>query len=201
MTLHQQQKEEIFKPSKYILVQYATAKYDMVWTKKDNGKVVQAMLDLGEVVREDCRLFEDTFQKYGDLYFGPNDMYKVVEDPSYKDIMNLKNQLFKELKTWKEDNQKPLVIYIFACHGIQESGSQGVVVNEFDKRTEFYKIWKAEAMIRTFAKMFPNSYHLSFFVCCREIYNPFRHTGCVGGTHQEAVAMFKAKDKELEQKQ
>ena len=97
ITLHQQQKEDIFRPTKIAVVQFAAAKYDQVWTKKDNGKVVQAMLDLGDAVRKDCRLFEDTFQKYGDLYFGPNDMYKVVEDPSWNDMMNLKKQLVKDL--------------------------------------------------------------------------------------------------------
>ena len=115
-------------------------------------------------------------------------MYKIVNDPSFKDIDKLKKQLLKDLKAWKKENKKPLVVYIFASHGIQENGSQGVVVNEFDKKTQYYKIWKVEAMIRLFAKLFPNSYHLSFFACCREVYDPFRHTGCVGGTQEEAVA-------------
>ena len=90
------------------------------------------------------------------------------------------------MKQWS--NEKVLVVYIFASHGIQENGSQGVVVNEFDEKTGFYKIWKAEAMIRVLARLFPNSYHLGFFACCREVHDPFRHTGCVGGTYEEAVA-------------
>ena len=85
-------------------------------------------------------------------------------------------------------SEKVLVVYIFASHGIQENGSQGVVINEFDKSSGYYKIWKAEAMIRVLARLFPNSYHLGFFACCREVHDPFRHTGCVGGTYDDAVA-------------
>ena len=73
------------------------------------------------------------------------------------------------------------------------------MVNEFDDKTEFYKIWKVEALIRVLAKLYPNSYHLAFFACCREVYDPFRHTGCVGGTYDEAVAQFKAKEQEQKQ--
>ena len=131
-------------------------------------------------------MIEDSFKKYGELYSGPNDVYKMVEDPSYKDILKMKSQLSKDLKAWNKE--KTLVVYILASHGIQENGAQGVVVNEFDEKTGFYKIWKAEALIRVLAKLYPNSYHLAFFACCREVYDPFRHTGCVGGTYEEAVA-------------
>ena len=138
------------------------------------------MADLGLVVKQDCKLIEESFKKYGDLYFGPDDMYKLVDDPSYKEINKLKRQLMKDLKKWAKE--KTLVVYILASHGIQENGSQGVVVNEFDENTGFYKIWKVESMVRTLADIFPNSYHLTFFACCREVFDPFRHTGCVGGT-------------------
>ena len=147
---------------------------------------MQAMNNLGDVVKKDCKLIEESFEKYGKLYSGPNDMYKMVDDPSFKDISKLKFQLRKDLTAWNKE--KTFVIYILASHGIQENGSQGVVVNEFDKKTEFYKIWKIEALIRYFAKTYPNSYHLAIFACCREVYDPFRHTGCVGGSYEEAVA-------------
>ena len=47
-------------------------------------------------------------------------------------------------------------------------------------------------MIRTLASLFPNSYHLGFFACCREVHDPSRHSGCFGGTYQEAVVHFSA---------
>ena len=55
-------------------------------------------------------------------------------------------------------------------------------------------------MIRVFARLFPNSYHIGFFACCREVYDPFRHTGCVGGTNEEAVAQFEAMEVEQKKK-
>ena len=48
--------------------------------------------------------------------------------------------------------------------------------------------------------MFPGSYHISFFACCREIYDPSNHTGCAGGTREEAVAYFEAEAQELIQR-
>ena len=82
-TLLKQQQEDVFRPTKIILVAYATAKYNKVWTKKVDGSVAQAMADLGLVVKKDCELIEDSFKKYGELSFGPNEMYKMVNDPSY----------------------------------------------------------------------------------------------------------------------
>ena len=79
------------------------------------------MADLGLVVKTDCKLIEDSFKKYGELYFGPDDMYKMVDDPSYKDINKMRWQLKKDLKAWHKE--KTLVVYICASHGIQENGA------------------------------------------------------------------------------
>ena len=49
------------------------------------------MIDLGVVVKHDCQLIEDSFRKYGELYSGPDDMYKMTDDPSYKEIKQMKN--------------------------------------------------------------------------------------------------------------
>lgn len=69
-------------------------------------------------------------------------------------------------------------------------------MNEFDSRTGFYKLWKVESYIRTLARLFPNTYHLAFFACCREIHDPTRHSGCVEGPRDVAVARFKEIDEQ-----
>ena len=61
ITLLQQQKEDIFRPTNTTVVQFATAKYNQVWSKDDDGKISQAMIDLGDVVKQDCKLIEDSF--------------------------------------------------------------------------------------------------------------------------------------------
>ena len=40
------------------------------------------MKDLGPVVKNDCAMIEEAFSKYGTLDFGPDNCYKMVDDPS-----------------------------------------------------------------------------------------------------------------------
>ena len=74
------------------------------------------MKDLGDVVKTDCKLIEEAFQKYGSLNFGQNNEYKLTDNPKEKDIKNLKTQLIEDLKKYRDE--KVFVVYIFACHGI-----------------------------------------------------------------------------------
>ena len=46
-----------------------------------------------------------------------------------------------------------------------------LVMNEFDKRTSFYKLFKAENGLRTLAEVCPNAYLVGIFACCRQIYD------------------------------
>ena len=85
-----------------------------------------------------------------------------------------------------------LIVYVLASHGIQSSGKQIVLLNEFNKGTGFYKAWGIEQDIRDVAEMFPNSYQIAFFACCRELWNSETHGGCVGGTKEEAEAHYAA---------
>ena len=41
--------------------------------------------------------------------------------------------------------------------------------------------------------MFPNSYHLVFMAVCREVFDPFKHTGGLKGGKANAMAELKAK--------
>ena len=85
------------------------------------------------------------------------------------------------------------IFYILAGHGIQMSGKQFVLLNEFNKETGFYFMWGIEEMMRFLAESFSNSYHVGIFACCREIYNPTRHSGCLGGDQKEIDKIFREK--------
>ena len=87
----------------------------------------------------------------------------------------------------KNPGQNFLIFYIFACHGIQKEGSQSIVINEFDPEAEFYRLWPAEADIRQWSEKFHNTYHVGLFACCREIHDPAKHRGCIGGNYQELM--------------
>ena len=58
-------------------------------------------------------------------------------------------------------------------------GQQVLLLNEFDKQSNWYKMLNVEAKIRVIAQMCPNSYQLAFFACCREIYDKSYHFGVI----------------------
>ena len=67
-----------------------------------------------------------------------------------------------------------------------------LIVNDYDKKTAFYKMWGIENDIRTLAKNNRNSYSVALFACCREIHNTQKHSGLFGGSEQQALAHFDA---------
>ena len=77
-------------------------------------------------------------------------------------------------------------MYLFAGHGGEQEGRQCIVINEFDNKTTWYKLWRVEAMIRAMAQNFPRSYHCIFFACCREIFDTRTHSGGFKGPLMEA---------------
>ena len=77
---------------------------------------------------------------------------------------------------------KHLCLMFFACHGMSKYGTQHIVLNEFDGRMYFYKLYDAENKIRLFSKLFKNCYFISIFACCRELFFPHKHTNCVSAS-------------------
>ena len=63
-----------------------------------------------------------------------------------------------------------LVLFIVAGHGMIFYGYQSLILNEFDKYTNFYKQWGLERDCRDLAKKFRNSYVMAVFACCRELF-------------------------------
>ena len=95
------------------------------------------------------------------------------------------------------------IIYTIAAHGILRDGKQTVLINEYDKKTGFYKVWNVEANIRLLASTFHNTYHIAFFACCREFYNSARHTGCFASKEEaeEYITRRKAEKEAANQEQ
>ena len=69
------------------------------------------------------------------------------------------------------------MILLFAGHGLLKDGQQVLVMNEYDESTRFYKLFKAENKLRTWALIFPNAYLISIFACCRQIYEKEKMEG------------------------
>ena len=79
--------------------------------------------------------------------------------------------------------------------------SQVFVLNEYNKRQEFYKLFTAEKKIRCIATGMKNSYLLSIFACCRELFKLDKHCRCIfAESKKEAKKLLKAKDEKQKQK-
>ena len=88
--------------------------------------------------------------------------------------------LLKKLRANPDTNY--LILYVFAGHGMNVSGQQVLLINEFEKSKNFYKKFTVEGKIRGLAGEFSNSYSLAFFACCREIYDKEKHQGFEKGS-------------------
>ena len=107
--------------------------------------------------------------------------YQPREDMSDREIREKFSQkVIKVIKEGQENGKNYLVVCMFAGHGILKDGMQTLVLNEFDRKTQFYQLFKAEDLIRQVASVYSkNSYFIAIFACCRELYKAEIHSGCV----------------------
>ena len=117
---------------------------------------------------------------------GENDNFKLVDDPTRKEVINAKNALLTMLRK-SDPNSRTFIVYIFACHGINYASKQVILLNEFEKKRGFYAIFNAEENIRTMAEDYSNSAHFAIFACCREAWDDKKHSGCVPGPLTNAI--------------
>lgn len=121
----------------------------------------------------DCEKLKGVFSRYG---FNKPDHIYDLKNPTFKDIQKVRMQIMKHINA--DPKQKVAVFYVLAGHGMQEGGKQNMVLNEYDETTGFYKFWAVEAIIRTFAALYSNTYQVGYFACCREIFKPTTHFNC-----------------------
>ena len=117
-------------------------------------------------MKDDIDHFRDCLKKF-----------KVQEWEELKLSLNPKEdevtKVIEKLKSMLEEgkSQTPpinyLVMFLFAGHGMIKEGAQVLLYNEFDKKSGFYKMFKAEEIIRNMAAEFDNSYLMGIFACCR----------------------------------
>ena len=155
------------------MVLFDAAKFDQVEKfidKNDPSKGVKPFMgDLPATV-DDTAAFKSAMNYYG--ITNEEDFYNL-HDPT----LNECNAVFRELikKFAENPDTNYLILFVFAGHGMNASGQQVLLVNEFDKPSNFYKKLDVEAKIRTMSEACPNTYSLAFFACCREIYDKTRH--------------------------
>ena len=62
------------------------------------------------------------------------------------------------------------------------------MLNDWKSSAGFYKNWGVEEDIRDMAALFPNSYLLAFFACCRENFDVNVHSGNI--SREEAYKLL-----------
>ena len=90
-------------------------------------------------------------------------------------------------KGGEREGQNILFVWLIAGHGIEVNGQQMFVLNEFDKKSGFNKLYPIEGKIRSFSSKFGNSFHLLLAACCRESHDTVKHSGCFEGPYPKAL--------------
>ena len=165
------------------------SKFDAVWKINKGGKPEQAFADLPNA-KIDCQTLEWCLLKYQIM---KKDIIDCSDQVTAKDFEKVLAMLSTKLREGKKKVPKEnyLVIFLFAGHGILKDGTQMMLYNEYDKRAGFYKMLQAEAKLRTWAEIYPNSYVIGIFACCRQNYNHATMTGCIS---KEDVDKYKMED-------
>ena len=166
-TLQQEERMTHFVADRLVAVECGINLYDAMYKEgKDPWSVVQRYNNLN--VRQDIIEYQDIYHSLGIKQSRLNCAVFRLIDPTWKAVDKTRKDLTTMLK---EPDTSVFIVYLFACHGVQREGKQCAVVNEYDKRTGFYRLYPAEDDVRRLSKKYPNSYHLVFFACCREYYN------------------------------
>ena len=58
-----------------------------------------------------------------------------------------------------------------------QDGKEFALLNEFDKKENFYTKVAVEKKLRSWALIFPHAYLVCIFACCRQIYDKERMSG------------------------
>ena len=136
------------------MVYFSATVFDAVENPKLKGKEgsKQYMGDLPNCT-DDIDSFREAMKHYGAT--DPDDCY-VLHNADFKTC----NAKFRDLQKRMQKNPetKFLVLYVLAGHGMNVKGQQVLLLNEFDKPTNWYKMLNVEAKIRVIAQMNPNSY-------------------------------------------
>ena len=84
----------------------------------------------------------------------------VQEFTNYGSFLEYRCSLGKQFKQNPEINY--VVIFVVAGHGMNERGQQIMLINEFNPKTNWYKMFNLEQFIRTFAESYQNTYTMTF---------------------------------------
>ena len=146
-----------FIPDIKILVGVSLTDFSCYWkidpyaTKK--MKVTQGFNNL-----PDCKQDIEDIVKALAYYDVHDDEGKLrLAEPKYAEIVACSNYITNHFCAANPD-KNVLIIWAVAGHGMVLGARQAVVLNDIDKRYNFYKLWRIEEHIRLQADRYTNSY-------------------------------------------
>ena len=95
---------------------------------------------------KDCETMRKALEPYGLKDTGPiedQNMYVVNDNATFKKVSGIMTNIQRRMNANPE--KRYLVVYVIACHGMNNGGEQMIVLNEFNKKTGFYKLYGIEA--------------------------------------------------------
>ena len=120
--------------------------YDKVWHRAANGTIKQYYMNLNEVYKDEHEAIRATgFLKANN--FGENNELILNKDLdknniSEKEALGFIKGLARRFK--KNATLKHLIFMFFASHGMAHESTQHIVLNEFNSKKDFYKLYAAE---------------------------------------------------------
>lgn len=152
LTLYEQMRRNWFEPNHRYAFMFGMSKFDAVYRKKSDGSYQQAFDDL-ETVDDDCKKLSECLTQY---QIKTKNTYNLGDDPKKVVVEKALCQISAKIRNGKkkEPMDKFLIIFLFAGHGLQKDGMQAMLYNEYDKSTGFYKLFRAEQKLRSYAEIY-----------------------------------------------
>jgi hypothetical protein len=175
---------------------FATTKHDSTYKLNVKlGTLEPAQGPLTTTI-EDVNLIRDLFEKFSQNIEikEHNGVSFDLVNPTWNECMKVQKALKALLKDAGEE--RIAIVYTFASHGGMRGGLQTVIVDQFDKKTRYFKLWQVEAMIRDLARIFVRSFHFVIFACCREVLE--KTADCYEGPYDKAFAKYQEDVKAIE---
>ena len=97
---------------------------------------------------KDIEAFKDAMEHYDCT--NPDDIYEIKDATNLLDVIKVMVEIKKRLKDNPDTNH--LIMYVAAGHGMNESGKQVFLINQFHPGSKFYKWFAIEDNIRSISE-------------------------------------------------
>ena len=105
-------------------------------------------------------------------------LYGITDDQNVYNLANPSGKVCQQVMTELDERlrvggemtpqKRFLVIFMFTGQGVVKESMTEMVLNEFDESTQFYRLFRAESLIREMSEQYPHAYMVTVFACDRQ---------------------------------